>query len=334
MRTLAFALSLLVLAGCSSPGTMPRVQATGSTPSAVDARTGVVAVVEITSSGTYETSLRRLDGDSYTRLTPPIPDDHMAQIHVVSWLDGEALAGDDAGHVFRYAAGAWETISLEGCDPTLPSVALMDAPARDDAWVVASGASEATLCHWNGATFDTAESLDFVPSHLVESGDALVATDVTHGRVMRRATSPGAAWMAVGGIEAGGASFGTLALHGDELFLEALVEGGPSVWWRVSQWTASPVEGIPGWNGERWHVEERQQTHQQCSSSWFDGHTSCDTFVDVVEEHVTRIDGATPVEIGFLRFDQGGARTFTAMPVAPGRLVLAETSGESYVTAE
>jgi hypothetical protein len=53
----------------------------------------------------------------------------------------------------------------------------------------------------------------------------------------------------------------------------------------------------------------------------------------VVEEHVTRIDGATPVEVGFLRFDQGGSRTFTAMAIAGPALVLAETSRESYVTA-
>ncbi len=333
MRTLAFALSLLVLAGCSNPGTMPRVQSAGAPPTVIDARTGVVAVIEITPSGAYETSLRRIDGDSYTTLTPPIPADPASPIAVVSWLDGEALAGDSLGHLFHFAAGAWETLSLAACDPTLPNVALLDAPRRDDAWVVASGTSEATLCHWNGVTFDATESLDFVPSRLVESGDALVATDASGGRVMRRA-SPGAAWTMVWGIEAGDASFGALVPHGDEVFLEGLVEAAPSTWWRVSQVAASPVDGIPGWDGERWRIDERLQTHQQCSSSWFDGHTICDTFVDVTEEHVMRIDGATPVEVGFLRFDQGGARTFTAMAIAPGRLLLSDASGASYVTAE
>ena len=157
----ALSLCSLVL-GCASrdPSTMVRVPSNGPYPQVRDERTGVLAAVELLADGRYATSLRRIDGAEYTTLTPPLPDDAASRLASFAWFEDGALVGDLDGHVFRFRDGTWETLSLAGCDPTLPHAMLADARAMNDAWVLATDyTSAATLCHFDGETMDTTEAL-------------------------------------------------------------------------------------------------------------------------------------------------------------------------------
>lgn len=331
IRLAAVLLSLSLLGACSSdPSTMLRVPANGPMPQAIDERTGVVGAMELLPDGTYETSLRRIEDGAYVTLTPPIPDGHAGRVQSVAWHEGRALAADLDGHLFRFTpeTAAWETLALGDCDPTLAYATLADAPAMDHAWVVATDYTAATLCHFDGSGFDAAESLAFVPGELVEHEGALYATDET-GQVLRRAIGD-TAWSRVIGVPV--RTIDQLVVRGDGVYVRQPQEDGTSEWWRASGVPAR-IEGFPGLGGERWRVEETTRSHEHCGESWFDGHTYCSNVVDVLEEHVLRVDGATPVEVGMAHFEHPGSLWFEMIAVGPGQLALTSSSGDVFVTA-
>ncbi len=335
-RTIRFSAALLALAcslaGCSNdPSTMLRVPSNGPMPAAQDERTGVLAVQELLADGSYETSLRQVDGAAYTTLTPPIPDGHAGRIYGVAWHDGQALVGDLDGHLYRYAGGAtWETLSTGECDPNVPAAWLVDAPAMDDVWLLAVG-STTTLCHFDGTHVDARETLDFMAMDVVEHDGALYAADPYDGVVRRRSLTAGSTWDRVGGVEAGTTQLTDLVVRGDGVFARFDGYEGSS-WWDVSN-GAVMLEGIPGLAGERWRLEQSTATSTHCASSWFDGHEVCTENVDALDLHVLRVDGGEEREAGYLHVDRPGARWYETYAVPNGQLLLGSSVGEMYVTA-
>lgn len=333
-RTLGLALCVgLLAAGCNNdPSTMHRVNANGPMPSVTDERNGVVAAIELRSDGHYDTSLRRIENGAYVSLTPVIPDDHMGQINSAFWHDGSALVGDLQGHIFRYTPehGAWETLDMTQCDPTLSQTLLVDAPAQDDAWVLATGDfGGATLCHFDGRDFTSAESLDFVPLDVVDFQGVLYAIDASGDRVVHRASGE-SAWTAVPGISST-MVFDTLVVRDDAVYLRLLgaSDSMPS-YWRVSGQTG-PIDGVPGIGGARWHVDQMNQTHQSCWHSWVTGDTVCEDVIDVMELHVLRTDG-TAREVGYLRLESPGSLWVEPVVVGADQLILTSSSGDVWVT--
>lgn len=338
-RTARFSAALLALAascslvGCTNdPSTMLRVPANGPSPVAQDERNGVLAVEELLPDGTYETTLRRVDGAAYTTLTPPIPDGHAGRVFGATWRDGAALAGDLDGHLYRYTGGeTWETLSTSDCDPALSAAWLVDAPAIDDAWLLAVGNGATTLCHWDGAHVDARESLDFFAMQVVVYEGSLYAMDPNAGIVYRRSLAAGSAWARIPGVEAGTTSLTDIVVRDEGVF--ARFEGdGVTTWWRLDGRSATAIEGIPGLTGERWRIDQSSTTSTHCGSSWFDGREHCSDYVDTLDLHVMRVDGGTEREAGYLHVEQAGSRWYESYPVANGQLLLGSSSGEMFVT--
>lgn len=322
------------LAGCANdPSTMLRVPANGPMPSASDERNGVLAVQELLADGTYETTLRRVDGAATTTLTPPIPDGHAGRIWGVAWRDGQALVGDLDGHLYRYTGGdAWETLSTSDCDPSTPDAWLVDAPAIDDAWLLAVGnGGGSTLCHFDGTHVDARETLGFFAQEVVEHDGTLYAMDPDAGVVRRRALTAGSTWESVRGVEEGTTQISEIVVRDDGVYAH-FESYDVSTWWSVSGRTATAIEGMPGLTGERWRLDQTTTTSTHCGSSWFDGHEVCTDNVDTLDLHVMRVDGGQEREAGYLHVEQPGTRWYEAYPVGDGRLLLGSSSGEMYVT--
>jgi hypothetical protein len=325
--------SLAVVAGCSSnPSTMVRVPSDGPMPSAVDGRTGVLAALELLPTGRYRTSLRRIEDGAYVSLTPAIPDDENGEITAVRWFETGALATDLGARMFRFSGGAWETLDVSGCAGDSAVVVLGDAVALDDAWLFAStfGSGESTLCHFDGSELSSSP-LPFEISSLAEVEGALVAVDA-HGAVRRQLE--GGDWSELDGFPEEGATYAQSVVRSDAMYLRYASTEGEDHWWRITATSAARVSGgIPGMNGETWRVELDEATSEQCGYSLWSGMDVCTTRVDLAEYRVLRTDGAAPVEVGYLRLEQGDITWYETMVVGPGQLLLAGSSGQLFVTA-
>lgn len=324
--------SAMSLAGCSdAPATtMLEVATPGPMPRVMDPRTGVLAVDAIAPAGQYETTLRRIEDGAYVTLTPTIPSGDVPGFESVAWFEGEALVGDLASNLYRFRGGAWQTIDLRGCDPSLAQASLMDATAMDHAWVLSfdHGLEARTLCLFDGVDFVSRESLDRSVTDLVEHEGRLFALDdqgVIRARPIGEET-----WSILDRLPDGTVATSLLA-RPDAVYVHSVGEVDER-WSRIEDREAIAIEGMPGFDGERWEVEYAAQTHSSCGTSWFDGTRYCNEVTDVAEHHVRRIDGDAPVDAGYLRLEAGEVTWYETSIVGPGQLMLAGSTGRVFVT--
>lgn len=326
------AISAMALVGCSdAPATtMLEVATPGPMPLAMDPRTGVLAVDAIEPGGQYSTTLRRIEGGAYVTLTPTIPSGDVPGFETVRWFDGEALVSDLASNGYRFRGGAWEMIDLRGCDPTLSSATLLDATSMDHAWVLSfdHGLEQATLCLFDGEDFVSREPIEHGVYDLVEHEGRLVWLD--DAGVIRARDVDGEAITTIGRVPDGTTANALLA-RPDAVYVSSVGEIDER-WSRIEGNAAVAIEGLPGFDGERWRVELTEETHSSCGVSWFDGTRYCNDVTDVAEHHVRRIDGATPVDAGYLRLERPDVTWYVTMIVGPGQLVLAGSTGRVFVT--
>ncbi|MBN8611612.1 MAG: hypothetical protein J0L92_13550 [Deltaproteobacteria bacterium] len=325
-------ISGVALTGCSeAPATtMIEVASPGPIPRAMDSRTGVLAVDALRPDGRYDTTLRRIEGGAYVTLTPTIPSGDVPGFESVAWFEGEALVGDLASSLYVFRDGAWTSLDLRGCDPSLSSASLMDATAMDHAWVMSfdRGLGERTLCLFDGVDFVSREPLDHTVTDLVEHDGRLFALD-EEGVIRFRSIGEGS-WTSIARVPDGTEATSLLA-RPDAVYVSSAGETS-FVWSRIEGDAARVIEGMPGFDGERWEVEYTEQTHSSCGTSWFDGSRYCNEITDVAEHHVRRIDGDAPVDAGYLRLEDGDVTWYETQIVGPGQLILAGSSGRIFVT--
>lgn len=319
--------------GCDDGNTnLLRVNAS-AWPTAIDTRTGVVAITDFLPGERYETTLRRLEGDTYVGLTPPVPGEERTTLDRVSWFGGSALASDMDGRLLRYTmSDGWSVVSTDGCDPDAERMVLSDARAMDDAWLVSINGRTSTsvICHFDGVNVSAVEEMTFAPNSLVVFGEYLFAMDGRTGRTVRRHLD-GETWSSVTGLSRGEAVAQRLVVREEAVYAH-YVDASRDLWWNVSVEPAVAIEGTPGFDGERWRVEVDEQLATRCEYSLWSNSDVCIEIVETSEHRVLRVDGTEPIEVGYLRLEHPYTTWFDSWILGPGQLALLG-GGTQYVTA-